>query len=143
MHCCLIGDLEGRAVLRPRLAMVVDARRRDVGVAEPFLDLGDVRLMIERVRCRCGAQAWAPISKPSCAEYSLTRLYMPSGVMAFFLSPPPRLSRSGRKQRTGIVLDMPGLFQIVVDQVARDAAKGDIEYLLAIAGDFHVRRAVS
>jgi hypothetical protein len=33
-----------------RLAVVVDARRRDVGVAKPFLNLGDVRVVVERGR---------------------------------------------------------------------------------------------
>jgi hypothetical protein len=42
-------DLERRAVLGPRLAVIVDARRGDVGVAEPFLDLGDVSLVVQRV----------------------------------------------------------------------------------------------
>jgi hypothetical protein len=44
-----VRDLERRAVLRPGAAVIVDPRCRDVGVAEPFLHLGDVRLVIERV----------------------------------------------------------------------------------------------
>src|SRR5665213_3766398 len=44
-----ISYLEGRAVLRPRSTMIVDARGGDVGVAEPFLHLGDVGLVVERV----------------------------------------------------------------------------------------------
>ena len=44
-----ISNLERRAVLRPRAAMIVNARGGDIGVAEPLLHLGDVRLMIERV----------------------------------------------------------------------------------------------
>ena len=42
---------EGRSVLRPHLAPVIEVRRRDVRGAEPFLDLGDIRLVRERVRC--------------------------------------------------------------------------------------------
>ena len=45
----IIRDLECRAVLRPRAAVIVDAGGGDVGVAEPFLHLGDVGLVIERV----------------------------------------------------------------------------------------------
>ena len=44
-----ISHLERRAVLRPRAAVIVDARGGDVGVAEPFLHLGDVGLVVERV----------------------------------------------------------------------------------------------
>ena len=44
-----IDDLERRAVLRPRAAVIVDPRGGDVGVAKPFLHLGDVGLVIERV----------------------------------------------------------------------------------------------
>ena len=45
----LIRHLKCRAVLRPGLAVIVDAGRRDIGVAEPFLHLGDVGLMVERI----------------------------------------------------------------------------------------------
>src|SRR5271165_2283039 len=44
-----VGNLESRAVLRPRAAVIIDARGGDVGVAKPFLHLGDVGLVIERV----------------------------------------------------------------------------------------------
>ena len=52
----LISDPKRRAVLGPHLAPVVEPRRRDVGVAEPFLDLGDVGFMRERVGGGRGAQ---------------------------------------------------------------------------------------
>ena len=52
----LIPDPKRRAVLRPRLAPVVEARGGDVGVAKPFLHLGDVSLVRERIRGRRGAQ---------------------------------------------------------------------------------------
>jgi hypothetical protein len=38
-----------RAVLRSGFAPVVEARRRDIRMSEPLLDLGDVSLMGERV----------------------------------------------------------------------------------------------
>ena len=44
-----IVHLERRAVLGPRLAVIVDAGGGDVGVAEPLLDLGDVGLVVERI----------------------------------------------------------------------------------------------
>lgn len=45
----LIVYFERRAILRPGLAVVVDPCRGDVRVAEPFLHLGDIGLMIQRV----------------------------------------------------------------------------------------------
>ena len=44
-----VGHFERRAILRPRAPVIVDARGGDVGVAEPFLHLGDVGLVVERV----------------------------------------------------------------------------------------------
>ncbi|TLD44431.1 MAG: hypothetical protein FAZ92_03333 [Accumulibacter sp.] len=45
----LVGDLEGRTILRPGLAVIVNSGCGDVGVTQPLLHLGDVRLMVERV----------------------------------------------------------------------------------------------
>jgi hypothetical protein len=45
----LVGDLEGRTVLRPGLAVIVNSGRGDVGVTQPLLHLGDVGLMVKRV----------------------------------------------------------------------------------------------
>jgi hypothetical protein len=39
-HEPLVSDPERRAVFRPHFAPAVESRRGDVGVAEPFLDLG-------------------------------------------------------------------------------------------------------
>ena len=44
--------MERRTVLGLALAAVVEARGGDVGVSQPFLDLGDVGLVGERVVCR-------------------------------------------------------------------------------------------
>ena len=38
-----------RAVFRPAFTPIVQARGRHIGVAEPFLDLGDIEIMRERV----------------------------------------------------------------------------------------------
>ena len=52
----LILHPERGAVFGPHLAPVVEPCRGDVRVAEPFLDLGDIGLVHERVRSRCGPQ---------------------------------------------------------------------------------------
>lgn len=49
MKCCSVIDFERRAVLRAGLTVIINASGGDVGVAEPFLDLGDVHLVVERI----------------------------------------------------------------------------------------------
>jgi hypothetical protein len=44
-----IGDLECRTVLWPGAAVIVNARGADVGVTKPFLHLGYVGLVVERI----------------------------------------------------------------------------------------------
>ena len=45
----LVGHLERGTVLRPRPPVVIDPRRGDVGVPEPFLHFRNVGLVVERV----------------------------------------------------------------------------------------------
>jgi hypothetical protein len=45
----LIGHFEGRTVLRPGLAVIVNPRGGDVGMTQPLLHLGNVGLVIKRV----------------------------------------------------------------------------------------------
>src|SRR6266851_908059 len=52
----LVPNPKRRAVLRPCFAPVIKPRRRNVRMAEPLLDLGDVSLMGERVGRSGGAQ---------------------------------------------------------------------------------------
>jgi hypothetical protein len=56
-HCSLVVDFECRRILGFHLAAIVDASGGDVGVSEPFLHLGDVGVMIERVCGGGGAQS--------------------------------------------------------------------------------------
>lgn len=51
-----IRNLERRAVFGPGPPVVVDAGGRDVGVAKPFLHLGDIGLVIKRVGGGRGTQ---------------------------------------------------------------------------------------
>src|SRR5216684_5584 len=52
----LILHPKRQATLRPRFAPVVKPRRRDIGMTEPLLDLGDIGLVGVRIGCRRGAQ---------------------------------------------------------------------------------------
>jgi hypothetical protein len=45
--------------------VIVDPGGGDIGVPEPFLDFGDVGLMVERIGGGRRAQRRAPISNPS------------------------------------------------------------------------------
>ena len=67
-----VYDLERRAILRPRAPVIVDARGGDIGVTEPFLHLGDVGLMIERVggggRAQRNARQSETPAAPNSAE---------------------------------------------------------------------------
>ena len=73
-----IGDImRFTGISRPE-----DTGGGDVGIAEPFLDLGDVGLVVEGMVAAVARSAWAPIWKPSAAEYRRTSLSTPSGVSA-------------------------------------------------------------
>jgi hypothetical protein len=92
----LIPHPEGRAVLRPRLAPVVKPRRGDVRMAEPFLDLGDVGFVRERVGGGGGAQrmhaeavdfgADAPLQAVFARDVAVGRGGF-EGPLEFFLGP--------------------------------------------------------
>jgi hypothetical protein len=51
-----MSNAKSWAILGPRFAPVVQARGRNIRVAEPFLDLGDIRFVIERIRGNRRAQ---------------------------------------------------------------------------------------
>jgi hypothetical protein len=67
--CPINTPLKCWAVLWPGLAVIVDPGGGDVGVAEPFLHLGDVGLVIERVRSGGGPKRMGADLKASSAEY--------------------------------------------------------------------------
>ena len=58
----LIADLECRRILRLHFTPVIYSSRRNIGVAEPFLNLGHVRVVIQRIGGGGGARA--PILRP-------------------------------------------------------------------------------
>ena len=63
-----IRYLERGTVFRPRSPAIVNARGADVRVTKPFLHLGNVGLVVERVgRGRC-SQCMGADLKPSAAE---------------------------------------------------------------------------
>ena len=113
-----VGDLERRAVLRPRAPMIVDARGGDVGVTEPFLHLGDVGLQIGAALRLAATRAAAHSSAdqkpklPRIAPHQTIdavrsdRALQPAGVVV----------ADRPEQRAGLVEGMPDGVEIVVDQ---------------------------
>jgi hypothetical protein len=76
---CYVGllsvcHLKRGTVLWARLAVIVDAGGGDVGVAESFLYLGDVGLMVERIGGGRRAQRMGADLEPQFCEYAFTSL---------------------------------------------------------------------
>jgi len=61
-------------VLRQRPAVIVEPRGGDVGVVKPFLHLVMLASWSSALVAAVARSAWAPISKPSCAELARTSL---------------------------------------------------------------------
>jgi hypothetical protein len=71
----LVLDMERGTVLGLALAPVIEAGSGDIGVAQPFLDLGDVRLMRERVGRR--------VARSECTHSPFTSALMPEAIPYF------------------------------------------------------------
>ena len=82
-HARSISDFECRAVLGPCTAVIVDARGGDIGVAEPFLHLGDISLVIERIDGRGRAQR---VRGAFCSGPDRVNTHRPSDVLQRLLA---------------------------------------------------------
>jgi hypothetical protein len=51
-----IPHLKRRTILRPTPPFVIESRRRDIGMPQPLLDLGNIRPVLKGVRGRCGPE---------------------------------------------------------------------------------------
>ena len=52
----LIAHFERRRVFRPGLAVIINPRRRNIRMPQPFLHIGDIGLMVERIGRRRRAE---------------------------------------------------------------------------------------
>jgi hypothetical protein len=116
--------------------------RGDVGVAEPFLDLGNIRIVIERIGGRRRAQRMGADLKAQQCRIPLDQL-VDAVWRDGFLPTAPFTVAERPKERACVVPAMAGFAQIFVDQIAGDAVKRNIAYFLALAGHFQVRRAAT
>ena len=102
-----VGDLEGRTIFRPRATMIVDARGADVGVAKPFLHLGDVGLVVERIGRSRRAQRMCADLEPELCRVGPHQLV--DAIGGDRLSEPPGAVVADRpEQRAGLVAGVPG-----------------------------------
>src|ERR1039458_8969142 len=120
-----VDNFEGRAVLRPRLTVVVYPRRGNVRMPQPFLDLGDVGLVIERIGSGCGTQRVRSDLKPQRRRISAYHLVdrvrrdgLISGVAAIPVYRP--------KQRPTLIIWIPSKSQIALDRLASSALQRQV-----------------
>src|SRR5665213_3641389 len=102
-----VCHLESRTVLGPRLPMIVDPRSADIGVAEPFLHLGNVGLMIERVGCGGRAQRMRADLESQLRRISPHQLVNAVRRDCAF-GPAGAVVADGSKQRTALIGAMTG-----------------------------------
>jgi hypothetical protein len=95
--------------------VIVDARSGDIGVPEPFLHLGDVGLVIERIGRGGRAQRVRADQKPKLSRIAPhqaidavrgDRVFQTAGAVV----------ADRPEQRAGLVEPMPGGVEVIVDQ---------------------------
>ena len=120
--------------------MIVDARGGDVGVAEPFLHLGDVGLVIERVGGGGRAQRVRADQEPQFSGIAAHQAIDPVGRDRGF-EPSGAVVADRPEQCAGLVETVPGGVEIVVDQTVRARVQRHVARLTAFAGHLQVRHA--
>lgn len=53
-------EIKCRTILRPGLAVIINPSRRNIRMPQPFLNLGNIGLMIQSIGCRGRAQSVRP-----------------------------------------------------------------------------------
>ena len=133
-----VGDFERWAILRPGATMIVDTRGGNIGMPEPFLHLGDVGLVIERIGGGGRAQGMRANQKPQ-----LPRIAPHQAIDAVGGDRPFELSgtivANRPEQRAAVIEAVPGGVEVIVDQSIRAGMQWQIARLAALAGDFQMR----
>jgi hypothetical protein len=113
-------------------AVIVNSGCGDIGVAEPFLHLGDVRLMVERIgdgrrAQRMDADPEAELRRIAPHQpvdhVGIERLVEPAGAVV-----PDR-----PEERTVLVSTVAGGLEVIVDQLVGSRMRREIPRLLALA----------
>lgn len=114
-----IFDLEGRAVLGAHASTVVDPGGRNVGVPQPLLHFGDVRLVVERVGGRRGPQGMGaePFDVDACLRcVALHDPADPIGRQCEASFQAATVIAHGLEQRGLLVLPVASSLQVLIDQ---------------------------
>jgi hypothetical protein len=110
-----VDNLEGRAVLWPCAAMIVDPGGADIGVAEPFLHLSDVCLVVERVGRGRRAQCMCADLEPEPCRIGAHKLVNAVGRDRL-VEPAGPVVAKGPEQRAAVVGAVTGPIKVVVDE---------------------------
>jgi hypothetical protein len=135
-----IRHLERRAILRPRPPMIVNARRRDVRMPQPFLHFGNIGLVIERIGGGSCPQRMGADLKP---KQRRIRAHQPvdaiSGDRIAKLA--GAVVAGWAEQRTIFIGAVPGDIEIVMDQGMGAGMQRHITGFAAFAGHPEMRHA--
>jgi hypothetical protein len=107
-------------------------------MAEPFLNLRYVRVVIERVRCRRRSQAMRADLKPEYRRMTPRQLVIPIRRDCFLPIAPATVTERS-EQCPSVVGAVPRDLEIILDQIHSDAVKEDVARLFALAGHLQVR----
>ena len=129
-------NLEGGTVFGAGLAMVIDAGSGDIGVAEPFLDFGDVGFMIEGIGGGGSAEGMGGDGKTELAGVVFDDAPDGIGGNGGFFG-----GGEGAEQGAVGVVGVTGLVEIIVDEGAGGGMQRDVAGFLAFTGDDQVANA--
>ena len=120
--------------------MIVDACGADVGVAEPFLHLGDVGLVVERVGRGGRTERMRADLKPEQRGIAAHDPVNPVGGDRPF-HPSGAVVADRPEQRTVFIGAVTGRVKVVVDQPVGAGMQRQIPGLTTLAGHLEVRHA--
>ena len=137
-----ISNLKRRTVFRPRAAVIVNARGGDIGVAKPFLHLGDVGLVVERIGGGRRAQRMRADLEP---ELRRVGPHQPVNAVRRdrALKPAGAVVVDRTEQRAAVINAVTGRLEVVIDKPVGPRVQRQVARLAAFAGHFEMRHALS
>jgi len=120
--------------------VIINPGRRDVRMAEPFLHLGDIGLVIKRVGRRGGPERVGADGKAQFSRISAHELINAIGGDRL-RSAAFRVVAEWPKQRAGFLAAVSGQLQVIMNEAAGGRMQRHIAGLAAFAGHFQVRHA--
>ena len=139
-------DPVGGAVRRPGIAPVIEPGRGDIGVPEPFLDLGDIGIVVQRIGRGRRPQA---MGSHDVAQVDLAAVDLDDGAIdgiGVQRSRRPRPPRQGMEQwrvRIAGLAAMAGCGEPGIDALKRRGGRRHIADLAALAVHAEVEDALA